>query len=249
MLRKRFSEVCSFAKGEFVVHIRRGVYRIISAFAHSSLTDQSKKEIADMSARLYLNLGVTYECKEDYGEAIKYLEMAMSVCRHNDFWELLHQCYATTGLLYTNKMDDNTKALRFFSLAINTAERLSTNRTIRVCQTLQSKAEVQIKMADFQGAKQVLHKAYKMKTSDVSDRQAIEKTLKIGKSHLQPFRCESLIHFRFRFSCGHLLCGEPGDQNRIGGLWTKEAIVRDHGRRGMSIEELYGGHWLLRENA
>lgn len=135
-----------------------------------------------MTARLYLNLGVTYECKEKYDEAIKYMEKAMSICRHNDFWELLHQCYTTTGLLYVNKLSDNTTALRFLNLAISTAERLSTHRTIRVCQTLQSKAEVLIKMKDFQGAKQVLHKAYKMKTTDMSDRRAIEKTLKIGKS-------------------------------------------------------------------
>lgn len=133
-----------------------------------------------MTARLYLNLGVTSECKEDYDEAIKHLEKAMSICRYNDFWDLLHQCYATTGLLYTNKLNDNTTALRFLNLAISTAERLSTNRTIRVCQTLQSKSEVLIKMADFQGAKQILRKAYKMKTPDVSDRTAIEKTLKIG---------------------------------------------------------------------
>lgn len=134
-----------------------------------------------MTARLYLNLGVTYECKEQYKDAIEYMEKAMTICRSNDLWDLLHQCYATTGLLYTNKLDDNTTALRFLNLALNTAERLSTNRTIRVCQTLQSKSEVMIKMADFQGAKQVLHKAYKMKTTDLSDRHAIEKTLKIGK--------------------------------------------------------------------
>lgn len=140
-----------------------------------------------MTARLYLNLGVTNECKEIYDEAIKYMEKAMSICRHNDFWDLLHQCYATTGLLYSNKLNDNTKALRFLNLAISTAERLSENRTMRVCQTLQAKSEVQIKISDFQGAKQVLRRAYKMKTTDISDRQTIEKTLKIGKLILASF--------------------------------------------------------------
>lgn len=157
-----------------------------------------------MSARLFLNLGVTSECKEEYDEAIKYMEKAMSICRLNDFWDLLHQCYVTTGLLYANKLNDTTTALRFLNLAINTAERLSTNRTIRVCQTLQSKSEVLIKMADFQGAKQVLRKAYKMKTTDISDRQAIEKTLKIGKldfwsfGHLWSFLFVSFVQFQLR---------------------------------------------------
>lgn len=137
-----------------------------------------------MTARLYLNLGVTCECKEDYGEAIKHLEKAMTISRHNDFWELLHQCYTTTGILYFTKLNDFTKSLRLLNLAIRTAERLSTNRTVRLCQTLYSKSEVLIKMSDFQGAKQVLHKAYKLKTTDESDRQSIEKNLKIGQFHL-----------------------------------------------------------------
>lgn len=134
-----------------------------------------------MTARLYLNLGVTYECKGEFDEAIKHFEKAMSICRHNDFWDLLHQCYYTAGLLYFNKLDDNTKSLRLLNLAISTAERLSTNRTIRLCQTLISKAEVLINMADYQGAKQILHKAYKQKTTDESDAEAIESNLKIGK--------------------------------------------------------------------
>lgn len=145
-----------------------------------SLQDLPKLEILDMQARLYLNLGVTNESKESYDEAIKYMERAMTICRHNDFWELLHQCYATTGVMYFNRLNDSTKALRFLNLAINIAERLSTNRTARICQTLQSKSEVQIKMGDFQGAKQVLHKAYKMKSTDLNDRETIEKNLRIG---------------------------------------------------------------------
>lgn len=105
----------------------------------------------------------------------------MSICRHNDFWELLHKCYLDAGLLYTNKLNDQTKALQLLNLAINIAERLTTDRTIRVCQTLLSKSEVLIKMADFQGAKQILHKAYKLKTPDEGDAESIETNLKIGK--------------------------------------------------------------------
>lgn len=133
-----------------------------------------------MTARLYLNLGVTAECKGEYSEAIKFFEKAMSICRHNDFWDLLHKCYIDAGLLYFNRLNDNTKALQLFHLAINTAERLSTDRTVRLCQTLLSKAEVLIKMADFQGAKQVLRRAYKLKTSDSSDAESIESHLRVG---------------------------------------------------------------------
>lgn len=156
---------------------------LILTHTHSiitSLSDQPKHEILDMTARLYLNLGVTFECKGDFTEAIKFLEKAMSICRHNDFWDLLHKCYIDAGLLYFNKLNDNTKALQLFHLAINTAERLSTDRTVRLCQTLLSKSEVLIKMSDFQGAKQVLHRAYKLKTSDAGDAESIESNLRVG---------------------------------------------------------------------
>lgn len=146
-----------------------------------SLKDLSKIEILDMQARLYLNLGVTNECKGEFKEAVNNYEKAMSICRHNDFWELLYQCYSTTGLMYANKLNDCTMALRFLNLGINTAERLSTDRTVRLCQALLSKAEVMIKIGDFHGAKQVLHKAYKMKTTDSADRECIENTLRVGE--------------------------------------------------------------------
>lgn len=138
-----------------------------------------------MTARLYLNLGITYECKEEFSDAIKYFDKAMSICRHNDFWELLHKCYLDAGLLYLNKMNDHSKALEKFNLAINIAERLTQDRTVRICQTLIAKSEVLIKMADYQGAKQILHKAYKLKTPDESDVQSIETSLKIGKHFAQ----------------------------------------------------------------
>lgn len=145
------------------------------------LTSLSKLEVLDMKARLFLNLGLTNECKGDFDASVKYMESAMSICRHNDFWELLHQCYFAAGSLYSNKLSDTTRSLRFFNMAISTAERLSSQRALKICQTLISKSEVLVKMNDFQSAKQVLHKAYKLKTPDASDRETIEKNLKVGK--------------------------------------------------------------------
>lgn len=147
----------------------------------SLTTTQTKLEVLDMKARLFLNLGVTNECKGDFQAAIKYMGSAMNICRHNDFWELLHQCYFAAGSLYFNKLNDTTKSLQSYNLAINTAERLSNNRALKICQSLLAKSEVIIKMNDFQSAKQVLHKAYKLKTPDASDRESIEKNLKVGE--------------------------------------------------------------------
>lgn len=50
-----------------------------------------------------------------------------------------------------------------------------------ICTALQAKSEVLIKLADFHGAKQVLVKAYKLKTPDINERKVIEHNLRIGK--------------------------------------------------------------------
>lgn len=174
--------------GDYKKHLRSAEKSFLeSLLVCKKLTHLSNTETLDMKARLFLNLGVTYECKEEYELAIKELEKAMTICRHNDFWELLQQCYQTTGLIYANKLNDVLSASRFFNLAINTAERLSENRTIRLCQALQSKSELLIKMSDFYSAKKTLHRAYKLKSPDESDRLNIEKSLKIGNRFLSNF--------------------------------------------------------------
>lgn len=167
---------------EYKKHLRSAEKSFLeSLLVCKKLTHLPNTETLDMKARLFLNLGVTYECKGEYDLAIKELEKAMTICRHNDFWELLQQCYQTTGNIYANKLNDVLNASRFLNLAINTAERLSENRTVRLCQTLQSKSELFIIMSDFYSAKKVLYRAYKLKTPDESDRLSIEKNLKIGE--------------------------------------------------------------------
>lgn len=50
-----------------------------------------------------------------------------------------------------------------------------------ICAALLSKSETLIKIADFQGAKQVLRKAYKFKSPNKQESQIIERNLRVGK--------------------------------------------------------------------
>lgn len=50
-----------------------------------------------------------------------------------------------------------------------------------MCTALQAKSDILIKLADFHGAKQVLMKAYKLKTPNIKERRVIEHNLKIGR--------------------------------------------------------------------
>lgn len=138
----------------------------------------SRIDLLDMQARLYLNLGVTKEHMENYERSVSYTEKAIKICQANDFFELLHQCYITVGLLLHQKQNDSIKSIRFFNLGLEVGERLP-NKTVKMCETLMFKAEVLIKTGDFQSAKQILHRAYKMKTTDKGDSNNIEKLLRV----------------------------------------------------------------------
>jgi NF-kappa-B inhibitor-like protein 2 len=140
----------------------------------------TKWELADMQARLYLNLGVTKEHVEEFDEAINYYETAIKICKSNDLFELQHQCLMAAGLNYSLKRHDNATALSIFNKALEVSKRIH-DKNEKTCETLLSMSTVLTKNGDFQGAKQALKKAYKLKSPNQSDRAAIEKTLKVGE--------------------------------------------------------------------
>jgi NF-kappa-B inhibitor-like protein 2 len=151
----------------------------IQILLHSRLKGQiAKSEFSDMQARLYLNIGVIKENVADYAESMRHYDKAIQMCQANDLYDLLHQCYTTAALLYSGKLNDTAKSLKMLNSALEVAKRLS-NNSLKMCETLNLKADVLIKLGDFQSAKQVLHKAYKIRTPDPDDRAKIERTLKI----------------------------------------------------------------------
>lgn len=133
-------------------------------------------ERIDMQARLYLNLGVTRECLGDLDDTELNMERALQLCRDHNLYELLHQCYMTTASFVFHKRADTTKALRLLSLALIVAgERLDKRRK---CETLIAKAEIFIRSADFQSARQTLHRAYRLRTPVDTDRKLVEQQLR-----------------------------------------------------------------------
>jgi len=70
---------------------------------------------------------------------------------------------------------------RFLNLALEVAERLP-EKVLKICETLIAKSDIFIKTGDFQSAKQVLRKAYKLKSTNKDDRETVEKRLRVGKT-------------------------------------------------------------------
>lgn len=135
----------------------------------------------DMQARLYLNLGITKEHMEAYEESTKNFEISIKICKANELFDLQHKSYMALGWHYFLKQKDSVNALSTFNSALELAKRLK-DKSSKICETLLAKSVLLINNGDFQSAKQILKKAYRMKTSIATDHASIEKSLKIGEN-------------------------------------------------------------------
>lgn len=138
----------------------------------------NKHELMDMRARLLLNIGVVQEHLGNLDKAIDCINKAISICSSQDLFEVLHNCYTTEALLYSNKKKDYAKALNCLNKALEIAKRLD-DKVLKTCESLSSKADILCKMSDYQSAKQVLLKAWKLKTPDEEEGENIESNLKV----------------------------------------------------------------------
>ncbi|CAH4028837.1 unnamed protein product [Pieris brassicae] len=138
----------------------------------------NKTELMDMRARLLLNIGVVQEHLGNLDKAIDCINKSITICSNQDLYEVLHNCYTTQALLYCNKIKDYAKALSCLNKALEVASRLE-DKILKTCETLSSKAEILCKMSDYQSAKQVLYKAWKLKTPDEDERDNIETNLRV----------------------------------------------------------------------
>ncbi|CAH2242742.1 jg11900 [Pararge aegeria aegeria] len=138
----------------------------------------TKTELMDMRARLLLNIGVVQEHLGHLEKAIDCIHKAISICNSQDLYQILHNCYTTEALLHNNKKKDFAKALSCLNKALEVASRLE-DKVLKTCETLSAKADILCKMSDYQSAKQVLLKAWKLKTPDEEERENIESNLKV----------------------------------------------------------------------
>ncbi|XP_047534869.1 tonsoku-like protein isoform X1 [Vanessa atalanta] len=138
----------------------------------------NKTELMDMRARLLLNIGVVQEHLGHLDKAIDCIHKAITICSNQDLYEVLHNCYTTEALLHSNKKKDYAKALSCLNKALEVASRLE-DKVIKSCETLSTKGDILCKMSDYQSAKQVLLKAWKLKTPDEEERENIESNLKV----------------------------------------------------------------------
>lgn len=152
---------------------------IFSIFVlHRVAKDVSKFKLADMQSRIYLNLGITKEEMKSFDAAIDYYKTALKICKANDLYELEHKSLMNIGLCYITRFNDSSNALQYYNKALEVAKRID-GKNERICETLLAKSDLLIKNGDFQSAKKVLKRAYKLRTSIEADMEQIQKNFRV----------------------------------------------------------------------
>ncbi|XP_017786274.1 PREDICTED: tonsoku-like protein isoform X1 [Nicrophorus vespilloides] len=142
-----------------------------------SLTGINKFEHMDMMARLFANLGVVQEQLGNYEAGIDLLKKSLTICKANDIYVHTERAYSLLGSLYCN-MKDYSTAINHYNLAMQVAGLLD-DKVSLIGAALVSKADILIKLYDFNGAKMVLLKAYKLKGINAIDKTTLENNLKV----------------------------------------------------------------------
>lgn len=142
----------------------------------------SKYELADMQARLLLNLGMMEEHKSNDIDAIKNYEKAIKICKSHDVFELHHSALMALGYFYALKQNNSVSAMQCYNNALEVAKRIADSRNEKMCESLLAKGTLLIKNGDFQSAKQALKKAYKIRTNVEADMETIQKKFRIVRA-------------------------------------------------------------------
>lgn len=135
------------------------------------------KTLSEMKARLYLNLSLCEDSAGELNKSMEYINKAMKLCSDADLNDELCKCYSIKCSLYS-KQDNFSKAIACVDQGLQIASRLSNNKDIGT-ELLCLKAELLIDINDYQTAKHVMIKAYKLKVPLKNEFEEVKKKLKI----------------------------------------------------------------------
>ena len=155
-----------------------------SAFLDSlSICDQlrdivKEKELLEMRARLYLNLGLVYNNLKNQKKAMKYIEKALTITVNHNLKETEYRCHFSLGEI---KLDENrpAEALQCFERARKAAQHQGMK--FEEADTLVQMGKALLQLGDFKGAKNILKKCFKtMKHGNMVDelRSSLIKAIK-----------------------------------------------------------------------
>ncbi|KAM4688804.1 tonsoku-like protein [Discoglossus pictus] len=144
----------------------------------------SPRELSEMRARLFLNLGFLYDSMKETAKCSFYIKKSIYIAEKNQLHEDLYRANSTLGSSYLRN-GEHSKAIRSWEAARECARRMRDKHMESDCYS--SIGQVLLSLGDLVAGKRSLKKAFLLGSQHLADRDVIRKNLKyaINGCHME----------------------------------------------------------------
>ncbi|XP_062835977.1 tonsoku-like protein isoform X2 [Anolis carolinensis] len=130
----------------------------------------SQREVSEMRARLYLNLGLVYDGLKDPAKHTYYIKKSIYISEQTQLLEDLYRAYYNMGNIHLRE-GQHSKAMRCLERARECACKMKEKHMESEC--CAGIAQVLLSLGDFVAAKRSLKKAYRMGSQQPQQRESV----------------------------------------------------------------------------
>ncbi|XP_074843445.1 tonsoku-like protein [Carettochelys insculpta] len=168
-----------------------------------------QRELSEMRARLYLNLGLVYYSMKDQARCSQYIKKSIFISEQTHLYEDLYRAYFNLGHIHLRE-GQHSKAMRCLERARDCAHTMKEKCMESEC--CAGIAQVLLSLGDFVAARRSLKKAYVLGSQQPQQRESIRRNLRYAEgarvSHLQE-ALEEAVPGDLQTALG--LCEQLGD--------------------------------------
>ncbi|XP_062987305.1 tonsoku-like protein [Elgaria multicarinata webbii] len=134
-----------------------------------------RREVSEMTARLYLNLGLVYDSLKNPAKHTYYIKKSIYISEQTHLYEDLYRAYFNLGNIHLRE-GEHSKAMRCLERARECACKMKEKFMESECCV--SIAQVLLSLGDFLAAKRSLKKAYRLGSQQPQQRENICRSLR-----------------------------------------------------------------------
>ncbi|XP_075776030.1 tonsoku-like protein [Pelodiscus sinensis] len=142
------------------------------------------RELSEMRARLYLNLGLVYDSMKEQAKCSQYIRKSIFISEQSRLSEDLYRAYFNLGHIHLRE-GQHSKAMRCLERARDCAHTMREKFMESECRA--SIAQVLLALGDFVAARRALKKAYVLGSQQPQQRESVRRNLRyaVKASRLQ----------------------------------------------------------------
>uniref|UniRef100_A0A452HRP4 Tonsoku-like protein n=1 Tax=Gopherus agassizii TaxID=38772 RepID=A0A452HRP4_9SAUR len=134
-----------------------------------------QRELSEMRARLYLNLGLVYDSMKDQAKCSCYIKKSIFISEQTRLYEDVYRAYFNLGNIHLRE-GQHSKAMRCLERARDCAHSMKEKCLESEC--CASIAQVLLSLGDFVAARRSLKKAYVLGSQQPQQRESIRRSLR-----------------------------------------------------------------------